>query len=404
MEKKFVTPKASKKSLEKLLVYLGDRAGDFKKCFDIESKWCWKYADLVLKCLKRNGDRLKYGESHHIVPRCFYGKRKDDPIICKGNLVTFTFAEHIFAHFCLAMCALECFSLKMCVAFAMMYGFREKVSKLVMPSEAALIDELPKLEVQRIRSMNPNGSLIDAEGRTHYFEDPIKAKKEGGHSFYHRNKPLIRKKQKEKYDSNRDEICSQRRDDYAENKNGVRDKAIANSKNYVLNNPEKVSSSRKKYYAEHSDEIKAKVREWEKENPERAKEKQRNWRANNREHANAMSRKWKREHKEQHQASNKAWRERKIAAGYRLRLDPATGKRHWIFVGIPKEPVVIRQPTRPVNQYDKDGNFIRKYATMTDASKATGIGLSHISCVCSGKRKTAGGFIFKYCNFETKGE
>lgn len=36
----FVLPTASKERLEELLVYLGNRAEDFKKCFDIESEWC----------------------------------------------------------------------------------------------------------------------------------------------------------------------------------------------------------------------------------------------------------------------------------------------------------------------------------------------------------------------------
>ena len=394
---KFELPVASKQRLDELLKYLGDRAEDFKKCFDTESEWCWKYADLVLKRLKRKKGSLKYGEVHHIVPRCFYGTRKDDVVICKGNLVTFTFAEHIYAHFCLAMCALACLSLKMSVAFTMMYGFREKVSMMVMPSEAVLIDELPEIEVRRIRSMNPNGSLIDEEGRTHYFDDPIRAKKEGLKSFYQRNKSRIRKAQKEKYDGSRDEICAQRRCDYAENKNGVRDKAIANATTYRINNKEKVSECKKRYYVDHADEIKDKVRKWEKEHPEQVRENHRNWRTNNRDHANKLSKKWKHENREQYLANEKSWRERKIAAGYRIRLDPATGKRHWVFVGIPTEPVVIRKPTRSVNQYDKDGNFITSYETMTAAANAIGIGLSQISNVCNGKYKTAGGFIFKYC-------
>lgn len=405
----FTIPSARRKRIEQLLGYLadtsnyakwynGNRAEDFKACFDIESKWCWKYADLVLKCLARKKGELEYGECHHIVPRTFYGKRKDDVTICKGNIVTFTFAEHVFAHFCLAMCALEWFSMNMAVAFAMMYGYRGKVTKMVMPEEAVLVDGLPEMEVRRICSMNPNGSRIDEEGRTHYFEDPIQAVKESSAARYKRLRPVIREQQKAKYAANRDEICKRARDDYAANKGGRRDKAIINANKYRQENPEKVSACKHKYYEEHADVIKNNVREWEKKNSERVKENHRRWRTENREKANALSKQWKHDNRERYLTSEKSWRERKIAAGYRIRLDPETGKRHWMFVGIPQGPRVIRKPIRPVNQYDLDGNFIASYASMTEASSTTGIDISYISYVCSGQRKTTCGFVFKYCD------
>lgn len=40
----FEIPTADRTRLDQLLEVLGDRADDFKKCFDIESEWCWKYA------------------------------------------------------------------------------------------------------------------------------------------------------------------------------------------------------------------------------------------------------------------------------------------------------------------------------------------------------------------------
>lgn len=344
---KFEMPKADRARLEQLLEYLGDtsryseyydgnRAEDFKKCFDIESEWCWKYADLVLKCLNRKKGDLEYGECHHIVPRAFYGKRKDDVTICKGNIVTFTFSEHVFAHFCLATCALECFSMSMAVAFSMMYGYRGKISKMVMPEETVLIEGLPEMEVRRIRSMNPNGSRIDEEGRTHYFDDPIMATKEANAYRYERLRPVIREQQREKYAANREDICKQRRDDYAENKNGVRDKAIKNSNKYRQENPVKVAACKHSYYEANKDYIKKRTREWEQANPERARENKHKWRINNREKANSRSKQWKMDNREQYLANEKSWRERKIAAGYRIRLDPITGKRHWMFVGIPE--------------------------------------------------------------------
>lgn len=49
----------------------------------------------------------------------------------------------------------------------------------------------------------------------------------------------------------------------------------------------------------------------------------------------------------------------------------------------------------PILQYSKDGKFIKKYASMSDASNELNINEGHISCVCNGKRKSAGGFIWR---------
>ena len=50
---------------------------------------------------------------------------------------------------------------------------------------------------------------------------------------------------------------------------------------------------------------------------------------------------------------------------------------------------------QPVLQYDKDGNFIREWDTMTEAE--TTLNITHkIHYVCQGKRKTCGGYIWKH--------
>ena len=52
-----------------------------------------------------------------------------------------------------------------------------------------------------------------------------------------------------------------------------------------------------------------------------------------------------------------------------------------------------------VKQYDLDGNFIKEYKTIKEASEKTGANASKISDVASGNRKTAGGYVWKYsCN------
>ena len=47
----------------------------------------------------------------------------------------------------------------------------------------------------------------------------------------------------------------------------------------------------------------------------------------------------------------------------------------------------------PVLQYDKTGNFIQRFDSIDDAAKTLRIG--HINDVCYGRRKSAGGYIWK---------
>lgn len=51
---------------------------------------------------------------------------------------------------------------------------------------------------------------------------------------------------------------------------------------------------------------------------------------------------------------------------------------------------------KSVLQIDKLGTIIKSYKTLTAANEETGIAVSNISGVCRGKKKTAGGFIWKY--------
>lgn len=51
---------------------------------------------------------------------------------------------------------------------------------------------------------------------------------------------------------------------------------------------------------------------------------------------------------------------------------------------------------KAVAQFDKNGNFIADFVSINSATRATGINDYTISLVCRGKRKSAGGFIWKY--------
>lgn len=64
---------------------------------------------------------------------------------------------------------------------------------------------------------------------------------------------------------------------------------------------------------------------------------------------------------------------------------------------ISKEKLFLNQfIARKVAQYDKQGNLLAVYDSMNQAQKKTGCNGHHIGEVCSGKRKTHGGFIWRY--------
>lgn len=55
--------------------------------------------------------------------------------------------------------------------------------------------------------------------------------------------------------------------------------------------------------------------------------------------------------------------------------------------------------SKPVNQYDFEGNFIRRHETIAEAVKKIGFkpsSKSAITRVCQGKQKTSGGYLWKY--------
>ena len=57
----------------------------------------------------------------------------------------------------------------------------------------------------------------------------------------------------------------------------------------------------------------------------------------------------------------------------------------------------LHKPTRiGVSQYTLDNVFIKKYDSLLDAEKETGVFNGYISKVCRGIKKTGGGYIWKY--------
>ena len=60
---------------------------------------------------------------------------------------------------------------------------------------------------------------------------------------------------------------------------------------------------------------------------------------------------------------------------------------------------VIYSRGKKVNQYDLNGNFIKCYDTISNATRSLRLSTKQgIICCCKGKQKTCGGFIWKYAD------
>ena len=69
---------------------------------------------------------------------------------------------------------------------------------------------------------------------------------------------------------------------------------------------------------------------------------------------------------------------------------------HAIRIGLEKVFGDENPNSKAVIQMDKNGNYIREYSCIKYASDLTGVSQNHISSVCTGKRKSAGGFIWAH--------
>ena len=59
---------------------------------------------------------------------------------------------------------------------------------------------------------------------------------------------------------------------------------------------------------------------------------------------------------------------------------------------------VGKNSDKPIYQYDKNMNFIKEYPSAREAELQTGINNSSINQVCNFKRKSAGGYIWRFKN------
>ena len=61
-----------------------------------------------------------------------------------------------------------------------------------------------------------------------------------------------------------------------------------------------------------------------------------------------------------------------------------------------KKKIRENTPSKPVLQFSKDGEFIAEYPSTGEAGRQTGCIQQSICACCNGKRKSCGGFIWKY--------
>lgn len=71
------------------------------------------------------------------------------------------------------------------------------------------------------------------------------------------------------------------------------------------------------------------------------------------------------------------------------------GENHWCY-GKKRDNEFISKISKPILQLDLQGNFIKEFDSAKSASLELGIDSSCIGKCCKGKRKTCGGFIWKY--------
>lgn len=375
----FTLPEARRERMEQLLEYLGDtsryskyydgnRAEDFKKCFDIESEWCWKYADLMLRGMEKR--ELEYAERHHIVPCCFYGKRS-----CKFtdamNMTVLTYGEHMYAHLCLTYCSREPILDKMASAFYLMVCVLGYSKAVVNDDEKFLIDACDEAERKRVMGMLPKIAALEESGRTHSWEDVEKYRKEYRKIYFMKNPTYF----KDYYKKNL-EYKKEYSKTYAE---AHKDEKREYDKSYRDKNKEKIRKRKKEYSTTHRKQLNEKSRIYN-STPERKAKKHDNYVRN----------------RSRELARTKSLRNKKYAEGYRYR----NGK--LVYIGQDAPP--IKPMFKPVEQYDRMGNFIASYPSLTEAAQKTGLHPSLIGHVCSGKRKTTGGFVFRYAECEKQQE
>lgn len=88
-----------------------------------------------------------------------------------------------------------------------------------------------------------------------------------------------------------------------------------------------------------------------------------------------------------------------------VNLEWCTGKQNCNH-GQHKQKIALRQTnnsyrSKPVSQFDKEGNLIHTYPSTREAERETGIACEQISRCCKGRNHHAGGFRWKYAGINS---
>ena len=96
-------------------------------------------------------------------------------------------------------------------------------------------------------------------------------------------------------------------------------------------------------------------------------------------------------HKDECKTNNKASNLEWCDQLYNVNYGTANERRSKILINRKDE-------SKPVLQFDKNGNYLNEYLSIKDAERHTGIYKENICRVCRGERKRAGGYVWKYKN------
>lgn len=349
---KFELPKADRSRMMELLEYLaqpckhypGNRADDLKEAIDVESEWAWMYADLMLRGLELR--QLGYGESHHMVPISWYrikgykgGSRTR--YACEYNYTSLSYAEHIFAHYCLSQCSEGRFMHKMYVTVCCMVNVIGTHGRKIFPYEKDLLKVINDIDLERFKSMSEASYLVTKEGRHHFWEDPILAHKESKYRWLNnldeaqreKHRTYHREKEKEYRAANPDKYRERDRNRRAANPEKFRKRAV----DKYWKDPESMRERDRKRRA--ADPEKFRKRDYDRyhKNPEKMQEQARKRRAADPEKFRQREKERYMRDREKRLALAKRTYQNKVAAGYRRIRNKETGKSSWVFVGNQKD-------------------------------------------------------------------
>lgn len=65
---------------------------------------------------------------------------------------------------------------------------------------------------------------------------------------------------------------------------------------------------------------------------------------------------------------------------------------------------VSKHLVRSVEQYSMDGSFVARYISLKEADLSTGVDYRNIQACCKGRKKSAGGFVWKYSSSQANTE